>query len=92
MAELVAERARDAAATERPFDLLVLDPPRVGARPLLHWLPRLSDRIVYISCDPMTLARDAETLARAGLRPRRAIPIDLMPQTYHVETVLLLSR
>jgi 23S rRNA (uracil1939-C5)-methyltransferase len=66
----------------------VLDPPRHGAaallRPLAHHRPA---RIVYVSCDPATLARDARTLVAAGYRLVVAQPFDLFPQTHHVETV-----
>ena len=54
---------------------------------MIPLLPSLAPRILYISCDPMTLARDAKTLADAGLPPTRATPIDLMPQTSHIEVV-----
>jgi 23S rRNA (uracil1939-C5)-methyltransferase len=79
VARLLARGAR--------FNAVVLDPPRAGARELLPALARLTERVVYVSCDPMTLGRDAAELAAFGLRPRRAVPVDLMPQTYHVETV-----
>lgn len=74
------------------FDLVVLDPPRAGAPEVSALLPRLTDRVLYVSCDPMTLARDAATLAAGGLAPERATPVDLMPHTTHVETVLTLRR
>jgi 23S rRNA (uracil1939-C5)-methyltransferase len=74
------------------FDLMVLDPPRAGAAEIAPLLPSLTDRIVYVSCDPMTLARDARALAERGLSPLRATPLDLMPQTSHVETVCVFRR
>lgn len=76
---------------EEPFDLAVVDPPREGLAPqalsLLarHPIPRL----VYVSCDPATLARDAHRLRRAGYRLERVQPVDMFPQTYHVECVAL---
>ncbi len=71
------------------FDLVVLDPPRTGAADACQLLPRLGpSRIVYVSCDPATLARDAGALVAAGYAPVRAWPIDMMPQTAHVEVVL----
>jgi 23S rRNA (uracil1939-C5)-methyltransferase len=83
--------ARLAGAGER-FDLVLLDPPRAGARPILPSLARMTDRIVYISCDPMTLQRDAAELAALGFTVDEARGIDLMPHTYHVEVVARFSR
>ena len=70
-------------------ELVVLDPPRSGAAAVAAQLARLRPpRILYVSCDPATLARDAGTLAAAGYAVERVQPIDLFPQTEHVETVL----
>lgn len=71
------------------FDSAVVDPPRTGLDPaalkaLVLAQPR---RIAYVSCDPSTLARDASILAASGYRLVEATPVDLFPQTYHVETV-----
>jgi 23S rRNA (uracil1939-C5)-methyltransferase len=74
-----------------PVDAIVLDPPRTGAREALDGIVRLAPAtIVYVSCDPATLARDAARLVAAGYRATDAWPIDLMPQTAHVEVVLRL--
>ncbi len=72
----------------------VLDPPRAGCDPAaLAELLRLSpDRLVYISCEPATHARDIAALVRGGYRVRRAAVVDMFPQTYHVESVALLER
>jgi len=75
------------------LDIAVLDPPREGCAPAV--LDALSSRrvprIVYVSCDPSTLARDVKRLTAAGYELVAAQPIDLFPQTFHVETVALLS-
>jgi len=69
-------------------ELVVLDPPRSGARELLDRMIQLRPgRIIYVSCDPMTLARDVSHLARAGYLLARVTVLDTMPQTYHFETV-----
>jgi 23S rRNA (uracil1939-C5)-methyltransferase len=77
-----------ARVIDQPLDLVVLDPPRAGIAdtigPLAARRPR---RLVYVSCDPATLARDARQLVAHGYRPGRVQPVDLFPQTYHIETV-----
>jgi 23S rRNA (uracil1939-C5)-methyltransferase len=77
---------------ERP-DLIVLDPPRAGAGAeacelLLRFAPKT---IVYVSCDPGTLARDL-ALLQSAYRPLRVEMVDMFPQTLHVETVVVLER
>ncbi len=74
-----------------PAELAVLDPPRSGAgREVLKHLPRLHvRRLVYVSCDVATMARDARYLQELGYRLREVQPVDMFPQTYHVETVSL---
>jgi 23S rRNA (uracil1939-C5)-methyltransferase len=71
-------------------EVVVLDPPRAGAAEIITDLPRFAARsIAYVSCDPATLARDLRQLRRAGYRLQAAQPVDLFPQTYHVETIAL---
>ena len=77
----------------RRFAALLLDPPRTGARGIAE-VARLSQarRVVYVSCDPATLARDVKDLRAAGFEPREATPIDMFPQTFHLEGVVQLVR
>ncbi|HKC18051.1 MAG TPA: class I SAM-dependent RNA methyltransferase [Candidatus Dormibacteraeota bacterium] len=72
----------------------VLDPPRAGCEPeALAELIRLGpERIVYVSCEPSTHARDIVGLVRGGYRVRRASIVDMFPHTYHIESVALLER
>jgi 23S rRNA (uracil1939-C5)-methyltransferase len=75
------------------FEIVVLDPPREGCPSLAPLLAKLgASRVVYVSCDPMTLARDLRLLAREGFRTARARAVDMMPQTFHVEGLALASR
>jgi 23S rRNA (uracil1939-C5)-methyltransferase len=75
-------------------ELVVVDPPRAGlgakATQLLAAL-RVK-KIVYVSCDPATLARDARTLLETGYHVEQVHMIDLFPQTFHIESIVLLSR
>ena len=74
------------------FQTVVVDPPRRGIKDLLDLLIRLAPkRLVYVSCQPATLARDLKTLTGRGYLVREVIPLDLMPQTYHLETTVLLT-
>jgi len=74
---------------DQRFDAVVLDPPRTGAREVMSGIAALAPKhILYVSCSPPTLARDATMLVEAGYTPVRAVPIDLMPQTAHIEVVM----
>ncbi|HEY0409163.1 MAG TPA: methyltransferase, partial [Candidatus Dormibacteraeota bacterium] len=75
-------------------DVLVVDPPRAGlsmkvVRRVIEAAPR---RIVYVSCNPTTLAPNAAQLVEAGWTLRRVRPVDMFPQTPHIECVALLER
>ena len=72
---------------------MVLDPPRAGAKEVMAELLRLEPAtIMYVSCDVATLARDVEMLVSQNYRLVSATPHDLMPQTAHIETVVVLAR
>ena len=75
------------------FDVVLLDPPRAGAGDALSGIVHLQpQRIVYVSCDPSTLARDCGLLSAHGYAVAASVPIDMFPQTYHIESVTLLCR
>jgi 23S rRNA (uracil1939-C5)-methyltransferase len=76
------------------YQAAILDPPRAGCEPAaIGELIRLGvDRLVYVSCEPSTHARDLVALVRGGYRVRRAAIVDMFPQTYHIESVALLQR
>lgn len=84
---------RSRSARQCP-DLVVLDPPRAGAgKAVTRSLVELgAPRIRYVSCDPATLARDLVALFSAGYRIEETHLFDLFPQTFHIETVMLLAR
>lgn len=87
IAELLYQRG------ERP-DVIIADPARKGCtRDTLEYMAKMSpDRIVMISCDHATAARDCAVLAELGYKPIKCRAVDLFPRTAHVETVVLLSR
>lgn len=75
------------------FETIMLDPPRTGAKALMPVLAQCDARaIIYVSCDPATLARDVKTLSEAGWRIDQMIAMDLFPNTPHIEAVCRLSR
>ncbi len=75
-------------------DTIVVDPPRKGCdHKLLETLIKMApNKIVYVSCDPATLARDLAYLVAEGYQVEKVQPVDMFPQTTHVETVVKLSR
>lgn len=79
---------------EQPIDLVILDPPRQGlSKQALKALMALGPpKVVYVSCDPATLARDIANMLQVGYELLEVQPVDMFPQTYHVEAVALLQR
>lgn len=75
-------------------DLVVVDPPRSGlGDEVCSLLAKAAPlEIVYVSCDPATLSRDLNTLIQSGYHPQQIHLVDLFPQTFHMESVVLLSR
>ncbi|RYJ61706.1 23S rRNA (uracil(1939)-C(5))-methyltransferase RlmD [Pseudomonas songnenensis] len=75
------------------FAAVLLDPPRDGALEIVRQMSMLkAQRVVYVSCNPATLARDARELASQGYRLKRAGVLDMFPQTAHVEAMALFER
>ena len=85
---------RDMAAKKEKLDVLFMDPPRSGAsEEFLYAALELGPaKIVYVSCEPTTLARDLAVLTEGGYVMKKAVPVDMFPYTEGVETVVLLSR
>ncbi|MCB1655078.1 MAG: 23S rRNA (uracil(1939)-C(5))-methyltransferase RlmD, partial [Pseudomonadales bacterium] len=80
----------DAAWAKEGFAAVLLDPPRDGAYEVVRKLAGLgAKRLVYVSCNPATLARDTLELMKQGYRLKRAAILDMFPQTAHVEAMAL---
>ena len=84
----------EAAAAGQRADVIFMDPPREGSTPqFIESVARMAPkRVVYVSCNPETMARDLALLTAKGYRAEGFTPVDLFPQTAHVETVVLLSK
>lgn len=75
------------------FAVVMLDPPRTGAKEAVAEVISLRpERIVYVSCDPATLGRDLGLFSKGGYAVCESVPIDMFPQTYHIESVTLLHK
>ena len=92
--EFITGKAEELAKDLPPADVIVVDPPRKGLDgTLTDTILRVSpERIVYVSCDSATLARDLRLLTEGGYRLERVQPVDQFCHTVHVETVVLLTR
>ena len=90
----LAGAAEDLADSLPKPDVIIVDPPRKGLdEKLLKTIIKVNPkRLVYVSCDPATLARDIKYLSLEGYFPDKICPVDQFPQTMHVETVVLLSK
>ncbi|MGI9526171.1 MAG: 23S rRNA (uracil(1939)-C(5))-methyltransferase RlmD, partial [Weeksellaceae bacterium] len=76
------------------IDSIIFDPPRKGiAENILHKVNETNiNEIVYISCNPSTFARDAKVLSELGYTLTTVQPVDMFPQTFHVENITLLIK
>lgn len=82
-----------ATALNESWDAVILDPPRLGAKEILPALATAkAERLIYVSCDPATLARDLKDLTTGSWKLSRVTAVDMFPNTPHVETVCLLER
>jgi len=79
--------------TPKP-NVVIVDPPRAGMHPdMAQYLPKLkAEKIIYVSCNPTTQARDAKILYQNGYEIRKAVMVDMFPHTPHIETVVLFSK
>ena len=85
---------RQAAADGQKAYVVILDPPRSGSTPeFITALAQMApERVVYVSCNPETLARDLRLFGKKGYRAKKAWPVDQFPGTEHIECVCLLSK
>ena len=84
----------EAAAAGEKADVIFMDPPREGSTPeFLASVARMAPkRVVYVSCNPVTLARDLATLTKLGYKAEGFTPVDMFPHTEHVEAIVSLRR
>ncbi len=89
----IADQSDFVLELEKPWEAIVLDPPRQGAKEIMPALSQSpAKRIVYVSCDPATLARDLERLSASGFRLVDCVALDMFPDTFHLETITLLDH
>jgi 23S rRNA (uracil1939-C5)-methyltransferase len=89
----VVEKLEEAKRDLQPIDLIVVNPPRKGIQPdaMAALLPLKTPRIIYVSCEPATLARDLDRFSGSGYRVASLQSFDMFPQTDQVETVVLIE-
>ena len=92
--KILWELLQNVESNAQPPDVVIIDPPRSGLSKkgvsrIAEFAPK---RIVYISCNPATLARDGSQLIENGYSLRTVRPVDMFPQTYHIEGVALFVR
>ena len=88
-----AEKVVKPSIDHNRFDVVVLDPPRIGAYSVVKNLVAAGiPNILYVSCDPQTLARDLRPLLHSGYKIVSTQPLDMFPQTYHCESVTFLQK
>ena len=89
----IVDGVQQLIAARQTFQAVLIDPPRQGAAEIMALLPQLAaEKIIYISCNPATLARDLALLQTSGYKLCRLAPIDMFPQTHHLECVALLEQ
>jgi 23S rRNA (uracil1939-C5)-methyltransferase len=83
---------RQMVKAQQRADIILLDPPRAGIGPAAALLPALrADQLLHVSCDPVTLARDLALLGSKGFSLTALTPLDMFPQTSHIEAAARLS-
>ena len=89
----VHKACEELIAKGEKYDCIIVDPPRQGAPNLASSLATLTDnKIIYISCDPATLGRDLSQLVGLGFVVETIQPMEMFPQTHHIETIVLLKK
>jgi 23S rRNA (uracil1939-C5)-methyltransferase len=89
----VHQACEELVAAGRTFDCTIIDPPRQGGPQLADQLYKLTKKkLIYVSCDPATLIRDLNDLTTKGFAIEQIQPIDMFPQTHHIETIVQLKR